>query len=108
MRAVTLDHFISKVYTLDMKTMINIKTDRDIKIKAQKVAKKLGLPLGTVLNAYLREFVRTKKASFSIPPKMTPQLEKLIFQVEKDIKTGRNLSPVFTSAKEMDDYLDSI
>ena len=88
--------------------MINIKTDRDIKIKAQKVAKELGLPLGTVLNAYLREFVRTKSASFSIPPQMTPRLEKIISRVEKDIKLGRNLSPVFTSAKEMDDYLDSL
>ena len=89
-----------------MKTMINIKTDKDIKIKAQKVAKELGLPMGTVLNAYLREFIRTKKASFGIPPKMTPRLEKLISQVEKDIKLGRNLSPVFTSAKEIDAYLD--
>ena len=86
--------------------MINIKTDKDIKIKAQKVAKELGLPLGTVLNAYLREFIRTKKASFRIPPKMTPRLEKIISQVEKDIKLGRNLSPIFTTAEEMDDYLD--
>ena len=91
-----------------MKTMINIKTDKDIKVKAQKVAKELGLPLGTVLNAYLREFIRTKKASFSIVPTMTPKLEKLISQVEKDIKLGRNLSPVFTSAKDMDDYLDNL
>ena len=88
--------------------MINIKTDKDIKIQAQKVAKELGLPLGTVLNAYLREFIRTKKASFSIPPQMTPRLEKIISRVEKDIKLGRNLSPAFTSAKEMDDYLDSL
>ena len=91
-----------------MKTMINIKTDKSIKIEAQKVAKELGLPLGTVLNAYLREFIRTKKASFSILPKMTPRLEKLISQVEKDIKAGRNLSPVFTSAEEMDEYLDNL
>ena len=91
-----------------MKTMINIKTEKDIKIKAQKVAKELGLPLGTVLNAYLREFIRTKKASFSIPPQMTLRLEKLISRVEKDIKAGRNLSPVFTTAEEMDDYLDNL
>ena len=88
--------------------MINIKTDKKIKQQAQKVAKELGLPLGTVLNAYLREFIRTKKASFGIPPKMTPRLEKLISQVEKDIKLGRNMSPAFTSGKEMDDYLDNL
>ena len=89
-----------------MKTMINIKTDKDIKIKAQNVAKELGLPLGTVLNAYLRDFIREKKVSFSAPHKMTPRLEKLISQVERDIKAGRNLSPVFTSADEIDRYLD--
>ena len=91
-----------------MKTMINIKTDKKVKIKAQKVARELGLPLGTVLNAYLRDFIRVKKVSFSIPYKMTPRLEKLISQVEKDIKVGRNLSPVFSSATKANRYLNKL
>jgi addiction module RelB/DinJ family antitoxin len=90
-----------------MKTMISIKTDGKIKNEAKKVAKELGLPLGTVINAYLREFIRTKEAHFSIAPQMTPYLEKVLGGVENDLKTGQNLSPAFSSIKEMDDYLDS-
>ena len=91
-----------------MKTMINIKTDREVKEKAKKIASELGLPLGTILNAYLKEFIRTKEAHFSIPPKITSKLEKILDSVEKDLKKGKNLSPVFSSTKKMDDYLDSI
>ena len=91
-----------------MKTMINIKTDTKLKAEAQKVAKELGLPLGTVLNGYLRDFIQTKKVSFSVPYQMTPQLEKKLSRIEKDIKLGRNLSPVFTSGEEMDEYLDNL
>lgn len=36
---------------------------------------------------------------------MTPYLEGIIKEVEEDLKTGKNLSPVFTNAKDMDAYL---
>ena len=88
--------------------MINIKTDVEVKNNAQKVAKELGLPLGTVINAYLREFIRSRKVEFSIVPKMTPALERLLSGIEKDVVEKRNISPSFTSAKDMDDYLDSL
>lgn len=48
-----------------MKTQMGVKVDLDIKNKAQKVAKELGLPLGSIINGYLRDFVRTKKVDFS-------------------------------------------
>ena len=38
-----------------MKTMINIKADKEVKESAQRVAAELGLPLSTVINAYLKE-----------------------------------------------------
>jgi antitoxin component of RelBE/YafQ-DinJ toxin-antitoxin module len=48
-----------------MKTQMGVKVDSDIKDKAQKVAGELGLPLGSIINGFLRDFVRTKKISFS-------------------------------------------
>lgn len=90
-----------------MKTMINIKTEVDVKKQAKKVADELGLPLGTLINAYLKEFIRTKEARFSILPQMTPRLEKILEGVERDLKTGRNLSPIFSSSEGMDKYLDN-
>ncbi len=48
-----------------MKIQMGVKVDSDIKNKAQKVAKELGLPLGSIINGYLRDFVRTKKVDFT-------------------------------------------
>jgi len=91
-----------------MKTaVINVKTDKEIKGAAQKVAEELGLSLSTVINAYLRQFVRNKEIHLSTAPHMSPELEKFLGRVEEDLKKKRNLSPVFSSGKEMDRWLDS-
>lgn len=37
---------------------------------------------------------------------MTPELEKLLGRVEKDIKHNRNIVGPFKTAKEMNTYLD--
>ncbi len=86
-------------------TMINIKTDKEVKEEAQKLAKELGLTLSAIMTASLKQFIRTKSVSFSVEPRMTPYLEGILDEVEKDIKNKKNLSPVFTSGKDMDDYL---
>ncbi len=88
-----------------MKTQIIIKADKEIKTQAQKTAKDLGLPLSTLINAYLKQLIATKEAHFYAWPKMTPKLEKTVARVRKDAETGRNLSPIFSDTKEMLDYL---
>ena len=40
-----------------MNTTMLIKTDKALKVKAQKLAKEMGLPLGTLVNNYLKTFV---------------------------------------------------
>ncbi len=40
--------------------LINIKTDPEIKKQAQEMANRLGLSLSSILNAYLRQFIRTR------------------------------------------------
>lgn len=101
------DKLISIVYTLDMKTIINIKTDKEVKENAQKVAADLGLTLSAVVNASLKQFIRSKEVYFSAIPRMTPGLEELIGRVQKDYASGKNISPVFNNAKEALDYLHS-
>lgn len=88
-----------------MKTIINIKADKEVKKRAQDVARELGIPLSTVINAYLKQFIRTRRVILTHTPYMTPELEILIGRVEADVKKGRNLSPSFYSAKDMDKYL---
>jgi len=91
-----------------MKTIINVKADKNVKEDAQKLAKELGLSLSAVVNAYLKQFVRTRRVDFSTAPSMSPALEKLLGEIELDIKKGRNLSPAMSSEKDIDDRLSSL
>lgn len=91
-----------------MTTVIHLKADKEVKENAQKLAKELGLSLSDVINASLRNFIRTREITFSDIPTMTPKLEKLLDEVEEDIKHNRNLSPKFKTAKEAIDYLNKL
>lgn len=89
-----------------MTTVIHIKADKEIKENAQQAAKDLGLTLTDVINAALRNFIRTREVIFSDVPQMTPELEKLLDKVEEDIKHNRNLSPAFKNMDEAINYLE--
>lgn len=91
-----------------MQTVIHIKADKEVKENAAKVARDLGLNLSDVINASLRNFIRTREVIFSDTPRMTPELEKLLDKVEEDIKKGRNIIGPFKSAKDANEYLDSL
>ena len=88
--------------------MLNVKVDRDVKIKAQKAAAELGLPLSIVVNENLKRFASERAITFAAPEKMSKRLEHQLARVDADIRAGRNLSPVFRSGKKMDEYLDSL
>lgn len=88
------------------KAVITIKTDREVKENAQTLAQLLGLSLSDVMNASLRNFIRTREVYVSAVPQMTPELEKLIGQARQDFKAKKNIAGPFSSAKAMDAYLD--
>jgi len=90
-----------------MKTTIILKADKEVKENAQKLAKELGLNLSAIINANLKQFIRSREVYFSTLPKMTPELEKLIGRARKDYKAKKNISPVFGSVREALDYLHS-
>lgn len=91
-----------------MRTVIHIKADKEVKENAARVARELGLNLSDVINASLRNFIRTREVIFSDTPRMTPELEKLLEKVEGDIKRGRNIVGPFKNASEANKYLDSL
>lgn len=92
---------------MSTKTVLNIKTDAKLKKRAQSVARDLGLPLGTVINRYLQEFVVEQRVVFERPEIPNAKTAKILRQAERDIKAGKNLIS-FKTAKEMDDYLLSL
>jgi len=90
-----------------MKTVLNVKTDKEVKIKAQKLAKSLGIPLSTVVNAYLKEFIREEKLTLSIEPQLRPEVARFLVKASADAKKGKNIIGPFETGKEMDAYLNS-
>jgi len=91
---------------MNTKTSILIKTDKKVKAAAQKAAKHVGIPLSTILNAYLRQFAREQRIEFG-PEKMSKKLERELATIERDIKTGKNISPGFSSAEDAIAWLRS-
>ncbi len=90
------------------KILINVKADKQVKQNAQTLAKELGLSLSDVINASLRNFIRTREVFFSSTPRMTPEFERIVGKIEKDIKKKKNISKTFTSLKEVNAHLDSL
>lgn len=91
-----------------MKTVINIKADKEVKETAQELARELGLSLSAIMNAYLRGFVRNRSVYFSHVPKMSQELEALLGKVEGDLKEKRNISHSFSSTSDAIEHLDSL
>ena len=89
------------------KTVLNIKTDKKVKEAAHKAAKELGLPLGTIINAYLRELAREKRVLFSVPPTPNRRLQTLLKQLRSGIKKRRKSAQSFTY-EEAIKHLDSL
>jgi len=91
-----------------MKTMINIKVDRETKDKAKKTAERIGIPLSTIINAYLKQFTYTSEVYFSAPEgDLKPAARKRLAQLRQDARAGRNLSPRFDRAEDALLYLHS-
>ena len=89
-------------------TVINLKTKKDLKNNAQKIAAELGLSLSAIINGYLRQFVRNRAAYFSVAPQMSNELENLLAGVEYDIQRKKNLSKPLASKKNIAKHLSSL
>ncbi len=92
----TLDKYISNIYTLGMNTAVIItKTEPQVKVKAQRVAKDLGLTLSSLINAWLRQLIKTKTVVFSAADEEPTQyLLDTLKESRGDIEAGR-ISPTF-------------
>ncbi len=80
--------------------VVNVKVNPKIKKQAQKGAEDLGLSLSSVVNAYLRQLIKTRRVEFSdVRLELTPWAKRMLRESEKDVKAGR-VSPSFKNAKD--------
>ena len=80
------------------KTLLTVKTDKQLKRAAQAVAGELGVPLDTLVNAYLKHMVRTKEVTLSVAYRPTRALELSIASAEAELASGAVAKPAKTTA----------
>ena len=85
--------------------VIITKTDPQVKRKAQKIAKEIGVSLSSLINAYLKQLVRTRRVEFDLEEEPSDYLIKAIRRSEKNIREGK-VSREFKTGKEAVDWLE--
>ncbi len=86
-------------------TVLTIKTDKKLKAEAKKVAEELGVPLSTVVNAFLRQFARDRELTISASYKPSPYLEQVIAETERErseAKKTKRFATVATLVANLD------
>lgn len=84
-----------------MKTAsILIKTDPKVKEKAQKTAEELGFSLSSILNAFLRQFVKTKTINFSARDEVPNEYFKNAIKKAREERKQGKVSPIFDNADD--------
>lgn len=86
--------------------VINVKVNPDLKVQAQNLAEELGFSLSSLVNACLKQIVRSRSVSFSISEEPTEYMIKALKESKADIKAGRVIS--FRSGKEALAHLDKL
>ena len=89
-----------------MKTVLNVKTDKAVKQKAQALAKHLGIPLSTIVNAHLKAFIESGEFRVSREPELRPEVRAELLAAAKEARTGKGVSPRFSTVAEMAEYLN--
>jgi addiction module RelB/DinJ family antitoxin len=88
-------------------TILNIKTDKKLKAEAKKVSEELGVPLSTVINAFLKKFVREKEITLSANPlRPTPYLEQILEDARAEYEAGK--ARTFKTGEDMLEHLKSL
>ena len=86
--------------TTNTKTLLTVKTDKTLKKAAEETAARVGLPLGTVVNGFLRNFVSEQRIEFSAPLIPNARTRKIIDEARKEFAAGKAYGP-FENIKAM-------
>lgn len=87
-------------------TVINIRTQPDIKKAAQQVAEGLGMNLSVLINGFLKNLIKTKSINLVDSEEPSQYLINSLKEAEEDIKAGRVVS--FKNGAEAIKYLDEM
>ncbi len=86
-------------------SVINIKTDKNLKKDIQELASDLGISVTALINGYLKQVVRSQKVIFTTDEKPSKYLIEAIRQARSERKKSKS-SPIFDNAKEAIKWLN--
>ena len=81
------------------KTMISVKMDKSLKKAAQETADEIGISLSTLINSFLKKFVRDKEVTFSAVERPNAYLRAAIEEGNREFEEGK--LPVAHSVEEL-------
>lgn len=84
-----------------MKTTTSIKIDTKVKQEATELANELGVSFSAVVNSMLKSFIRERRLVLSVEPELNEKTKKEYDAILRDIKSGKNLSPVYTNVADL-------
>lgn len=79
------------------KTLLTVKIDKKLKERSKRTAMEFGIPLGTMVNSFLRNMVENR--SFALTLRPTARLQKSILEAEREYKSGK--LKTFDSVEEL-------
>ncbi len=82
-----------------------IKTNKALKNEASRIAKELGIPLTTVINAYLGQFVRERKISLSLDSQISHKKLLELLAISTDMDKGKNIGIKARTKEELFKHL---
>lgn len=86
--------------------LLTIKTDANTKDELKSFAAELGVSTTAFVNMLVKQALRERRIVLSATLEPTPYLEKILHEVEADIKTSKNISPEFGSVDELFEHLE--
>ena len=87
-------------------TTLLLKTTKALKNEASLVAKELGVPLTTVINAYLRQFVREREIHISMEPLLSTSKLKELMTISDNMDSGKKIGIKTNDTDKLFKHLD--
>lgn len=88
-----------------MTTILHIKTDTKVRNEVEKLAKHNGITITALVNLSLRNLINNPVIELDLSPQPNAKTKKLIAQVRKDYRMGKNIDGPFDSVKELKKHL---
>jgi antitoxin component of RelBE/YafQ-DinJ toxin-antitoxin module len=86
---------------------MNIRMDEDTRRKLKDFSGQIGIPATSLVNACIKQMLRSRQATFTTDLEPTPYLEKLIKEAEADYKARRNIT-IIKNKTELEAFFDSL